>query len=142
MVIRRIASLLLVLAAVPAASAAGATHEKGAAPLEISHGSRVRLADYLVPGKTTVFDFYSRYCPTCMSLKPGIERLHSARAGVAVVFIDINRPGCKGIDWHSPVSKQYDVPSNGTPLFRVYGPDGKLQAERKPAFRLVTGRLN
>jgi hypothetical protein len=54
--------------------------------------------------------------------------------------VDINRPGAKGIDWDSPVSLQYNLPS--TPQFKVYGPDGKLQSEGKHAYALVTGWLN
>jgi thiol-disulfide isomerase/thioredoxin len=121
-------------------SAADGGREKGAAPLEIAYGAKVKLADYLVPGKTTVFDFYSTYCPTCMGLKPGIERLHAERTDIAIVFVNINRPGFKGIDWDSPVSRQYKLPS--TPQFKVYGPDGRLQAEGKPAYQLVTSWLH
>jgi hypothetical protein len=51
------------------------------------------------------------------------------------VFVDINRPGVKGIDWDSPVSLQFNLPS--TPQFKIYGPDGKLQAEGRPAYDLV-----
>jgi thiol-disulfide isomerase/thioredoxin len=121
----------------PLALAATDAPAKGAAPIEISHGSRVKIAKFLVAGKTTVFDFYSAYCPVCMELKPGVEKLHRSRDDIAVVFVDINRPGFKGIDWDSPVSKQYNLPS--TPQFKVYGPDGRLRAEGKPAYDLVTG---
>jgi thiol-disulfide isomerase/thioredoxin len=114
-----------------------AHHDKQERPAEISFGSRVKLADYLVPGKTTIFDFYSTYCPTCMSMKPSIERLHATRDDIAVVLVNINRPGFKGIDWDSPVSKQYGL--DYTPQFKVYGPGGKLVAEGKPAYTLVTG---
>jgi thiol-disulfide isomerase/thioredoxin len=123
--------------AAPLSARADANHEKGAAPLEISFGNKVKLADYLVPGKTTVFDFYSTYCPVCMSIKPGMEKLHATRDDLSIVLVNINRPGFKGIDWSSPVSKQYDLPS--TPQLKVYGPDGKLVAEGKPAYTLVTG---
>src|SRR5580658_6283198 len=88
-----------------------AQHAKQEKPVEISFGSPVKLADYLVPGKTTVFDFYSTYCPTCMALKPAIEQLHASRDDIAVVLVNINRPGFKGIDWDSPVSKQFELPS-------------------------------
>jgi thiol-disulfide isomerase/thioredoxin len=117
-----------------------AQHAKQEKPAEISFGARVKLSDYLVPGKTTVFDFYSTYCPTCMALKPGIERLHATREDIAVVLVNINRPGFRGIDWDSPVSKQYDLPS--TPQFKVYDPEGKLEAEGKPAYKMVTGWIN
>jgi len=35
------------------------SHSKGAKPAHISGGQEFKLTDYLVPGKTTVFDFYS-----------------------------------------------------------------------------------
>ena len=54
-----------------------------------------------------------------------------------VVKVDINRPDVRGIDWGSPVAKQYGMQS--IPHFKVFGPDGKLQAEGKPARELVTG---
>jgi thiol-disulfide isomerase/thioredoxin len=82
-----------------------------------------------------VFDFYGEYCPTCHALSPSLKKLHGDRGDLALVFVDINRPGVKGIDWDSPVSLQYDLPS--TPQFKVYGPDGKLEAEGKAAYDLI-----
>jgi thiol-disulfide isomerase/thioredoxin len=133
---RRILSVLLLVAA-PVLLSAAAIHEKGLKPLVISNGQKVNLGDYLVPGKTTVFDFYSEYCPTCQSIAPGIEKLHESRGDIAVVLVNINRPGVKSIDWDSPVSKQYDLPS--TPQLKVYDPDGKLVAEGRAAYQMVTG---
>lgn len=124
----------------PERAPAGGVHEKGSAPLVISNGEKVKLAHYLVTGKATIFDFYSEYCPTCKALTPSLEKLHATHADVAVVMVNINRPGFKGIDWDSPVSKQYDLPS--TPQFKVYGPDGKLMAEGPSAFELVKKWIN
>ncbi len=132
----RFAWLLLLLAGTAALPAAE-VHEKGTMPLVISNGQKVKLADYLVPGKTTVFDFYSEFCPTCRAIAGDMEKLHRGREDVAVVLVNINRPGMKVIDWHSPVSKQFDLP--GTPHLKVFGPDGRLVAEGKPAYVLVTG---
>jgi thiol-disulfide isomerase/thioredoxin len=132
----RVLAFLLFLAA-PALLPAAEVHDKGTKPIEISHGQKVKLADYLVPGKTTVFDFYSEYCPTCRSIAGSMEKLHGDRGDIAVVLVNINRPGFKGIDWQSPVSRQYDLPS--TPQLKVFGPDGKLVAEGKPAYQMVTG---
>jgi thiol-disulfide isomerase/thioredoxin len=95
----------------------------------------VKLSDYLVPGKTTVFDFYSEYCPTCRALAPSLKKLHASRDDVALVLVDINRPGVKGIDWDSPVSIQFDLPS--TPQFKVYAPDGTLEAEGPAAYEMI-----
>ncbi|MEO6005872.1 MAG: thioredoxin family protein [Opitutus sp.] len=116
-------------------SFADATRTKAAKPEHISYGKEVKITDYLVPGKTTVFDFTSQYCPPCRAVAPLLEKLHETRADVAVVKVDINRPEIKGIDWDSPVARQYRLES--VPNFKVYGPDGKLVAEGKPASKLV-----
>jgi thiol-disulfide isomerase/thioredoxin len=134
-----IALLLAALLAIPLAALAGDNQTKGAKPAHISQGQEVQLADYLVPGKTTVFDFYSEYCPPCRAIAPRLEELHMARADIVVVKVDINRPGVKGIDWKSPVARQYKLES--IPHFKVYDPDGKLQAEGDEAYDLVTSWL-
>jgi len=119
------------------------TKEKPAKPLHIARGETVKLADYAAAGKTTVFDFYSEYCGPCVRMSPALEKLHATRADVVVVKVDINRPGLKGIDWKSPVAKQFDLHS--IPHFKVYGPDGKLIAEDGPnsakAREMVTAML-
>jgi thiol-disulfide isomerase/thioredoxin len=132
----RMVAFLLLFAA-PLFLLAAEIHEKGLKPAIISNGQKVTLADYLVPGKITVFDFYSEYCPTCRSIAGGMEKLHASRPDIAVVLVNINRPGVKGIDWQSPVAKQYDLPS--TPQLKVFGPDGKPVAEGKDAYKMVTG---
>ena len=136
---RGLAFAVLLLLAAPLLLRAAEVHEKGLRPLVISNGQKVRLADYLVPGKTTVFDFYSEFCPSCRAIAADIEKLHEGRADIAVVLVNVNRPGVKGIDWKSPVCAQYDLPSCGTPQLRVYGPDGRLVAQGKPAYQMVTG---
>lgn len=108
---------------------------KGAEPREISMGQEVKLTDYLVPGKITIFDFYSHYCPPCMAEAPRVKKLHETRADVAVVEVDVNRPGVKGIDWSSPVVKEFQLDS--IPHFKVFNPDGKLMAEGDDARLLV-----
>jgi len=133
--------LLCVLAfaalALNAQSLRAETRAKPATPERIAHGQEVNLADYLIPGKTVVFDFTSEFCPPCRAISPHLDKLHASRADVVVVKVDINRPDVRGIDWGSPVAKQYDMKS--IPYFKVYGPDGTLQAEGKPARELVTG---
>ncbi|MBI2516597.1 MAG: thioredoxin family protein [Opitutae bacterium] len=114
----------------PLAARAAAT--KGAEPLVISHGASVNLADYLVPGKTTVVDFTSKYCGPCQYYNEPLHRLHQERADIAVVKVDINRSEVKGIDWKSPVATQFELHS--IPHFKVFGPDGKLIAEDKIVF--------
>lgn len=140
------ASTLVLVAPVAhaAATAETATSAKPAKPAHISKGQPVKLADYLVPGKTVVFDFYSDFCGPCVQVAPMLEKLHQARADVVVVKVDINRPGIKSIDWKSPVAQQFGLHS--IPHFKVYGPDGKLKAEDGPtsdkARRMVMAMLN
>jgi len=122
---RKLTSLLLTLWLLGVVSTAAAT--KGPEPLRISLGETISLADYAVPGMTTVFDFTSEYCPPCRAYDKPLELLHQRKADVAVVKVDINRPGVTRIDWQSPVARQYGLRS--IPHFKVYGPDGKLLAE-------------
>ncbi len=119
-------SLLAFLASL-ALSVAVFSATKGAEPAHISQGQKVDLADHMVPGKTTVFDFTSKYCGPCQAYNEPLAKLHTQRADVAVVKVDINRPEAKKIDWQSPVARQYGM--NGLPHFKVYGPDGKLIVE-------------
>lgn len=126
------AALFAVASLTPVAFAAA---EKGPKPLKISHGEEVKLADYAVPGKTTVFDFTSEFCPPCRAISPKLDALHAKRDDVAVVKVDINRPDVKGIDWKSPVAQQYKLRS--IPHFKVFGPDGKLKAEGDSAREMV-----
>lgn len=133
-----VVSLLVCSAGVSLAFAADA-RTKAEKPEKISHGAEVKITDYLVPGKTMIFDFTSEYCPPCRAIAPKLDALHASRDDVAVVKVDINRPEHKGIDWKSPVAQQYGMQS--IPYFKVYGPDGKLVAEGKEASKLVSGML-
>jgi len=129
------APLALAIALAPFASFAGGTKEKGEKPLKISHGQEVQIAEYVVEGKTTIFDFTSKFCPPCERISPMLDKLHADRADVVVVKVDINRPDVRGIDWKSPVARQYEL--NSIPHFKVYGPDGKLQVEGDAAYEVV-----
>jgi thiol-disulfide isomerase/thioredoxin len=126
--------LLCALALATSVLAAG-THVKGEKPLRIAQGEPVNLADFLVPGKVTVFDFTSEYCPPCRGYAEPLLLLHQKRTDVAVVKVDINRSEVHRIDWDSPVAKQYGLHS--IPHFKVYGPDGKLLAEDTTDARLA-----
>jgi thiol-disulfide isomerase/thioredoxin len=126
---RRLVATLIACTLIPALALA-ALVAKPAKPLHISEGKEVKLEDYLVKGKTTIFDFYSVYCPPCMAIAPQVEKLHTTRDDIVVIKVDVNRPGVKKIDWDSPVVAQYHLQS--IPHFKVYGPDGKLRVEDGP----------
>ena len=138
--------LLSVLCSLSLATAALAdgTHAKGPKPLSISQGAAVSLADFLVPGKVTIFDFTSEYCPPCRAYAEPLYILHANSPGIVVVKIDINRPEIHRIDWDSPVAREFDLHS--IPHFKVYGPDGRLVAEDttddRPARALVNKWLS
>ena len=91
-------------------------------PIRIAQGQPVDLAEWAVEGKITVFDFMSDYCPPCVQIAPWLDRLHAEREDVVVVKIDVNRPDVRGIDWQSPVLRQYGI--NSIPHFKIYGADG------------------
>lgn len=129
--------LLLAVLAVPFASAEPG--KKGPKPDRIAHGERVDIKEYLVPGKTTVINFTSAYCPPCQRISPMLDELHARRDDVAVVKVDINRPDVQGIDWKSPVVAQYELRS--VPGFKVFDGKGALIAEGEAAAEMVIGWL-
>ena len=98
-------------------------------------GQRIDIDDLVVKGKTTVIDFFSEYCGPCMHMSPLLEELDKQRDDLVVVKVDINRPGVVGIDWNSPVAKQFHLQS--IPHFKIYGPDGKLQLEGDAAYEKI-----
>jgi len=101
----------------------------------IGHGEQVNVTDHLVAGKTNIVDFFSEYCGPCRQISPLLEKLAHSRDDVVIIKVDINRPGVQGIDWNSPVAQQYGLRS--VPNFKVYGPDGRLQAEGEAAYEWV-----
>jgi len=112
-------------------------HTKGEKPLSISQGQKVELADFLVTGRTTIFDFTSEYCPPCREYAEPLLALHQRGTNLAVVKVDINRPEYHQIDWDSPVARQYTLSDKGLPYFKIYGPDGKLMFEGPEARQQV-----
>jgi len=119
-------------AAEESAEPSPAQHE---VPVGISHGEEIDLKDHLVRGQITIFDFFSQYCPPCREVAPLLEQLDQKRPDVTVVKVDINRPDVIGIDWQSPVAQQYEIHS--VPHFKVYAPDGTLQAEGPAGYAVV-----
>lgn len=106
----------------------------------IGHGAEINLKDHLVSGKTVIFDFFSEFCPPCRKISPLLARLDTKRDDLVVVKIDINRKGVTGIDWGSPVARQYNLQS--IPHFKIYSPEGKLIAEDEDAFNQVLSLLD
>jgi len=130
-------------AAAPASSggstSSSSSYHKNPTPDRIAHGQEVDILTHVVPGKTTIFDFTSEYCPPCRAIAPYLHKLHAERADIVVVEVDLNRPGVSGIDWASPVARQYGM--NSIPAYKIYGPNGKLMADGDEASRQVRALL-
>ena len=95
-------------------------------------GQEIDIKGFIQTGQTTIFDFYSEYCPPCRRISPLLKQLDSQRQDIVVHKVDINRPGVRGIDWASPVTRQYNLSS--VPHFKVYDSSGELKSEGQEAY--------
>lgn len=98
-------------------------------------GMPVDINKYLAAGKYTIIDFWSPFCPPCIMIKPHVERLAAVRKDIAVREVNINRKDVRGIDWGSPVARQYELQS--VPQFKIFGPDQRIVAEKEEATKMV-----
>ncbi len=103
-------------------------------------GEEIDIEKLLQPGKTTIFDFYSEYCPPCRRISPALAKLDAMRKDIVVVKININRKGVQGIDWNSPVARQYALRS--IPHFIIYDSTGYRTHEGDEAYQQVTNLLS
>lgn len=102
-------------------------------------GSEVHLADYVQADQITIFDFYSKYCPPCLKISPFLKELDEKRDDIIVFKIDINRNNVRGIDFRSPVSKQYGL--KFVPHFVIYNKVGEQTLNGRPAYNRVMQML-
>jgi thiol-disulfide isomerase/thioredoxin len=103
-------------------------------------GEPINLRPYIVGGRYTVFDFGSEYCPPCRATAAQFKVLaQKYPKHYAFRRIDINRPGIVGIDWTSPLARQYGLQS--IPHLVVYGPDERLIAEGDAAEKWMADDL-
>ncbi|MBM4272880.1 MAG: thioredoxin family protein [Deltaproteobacteria bacterium] len=96
-------------------------------------GETLDLNSLAAPGRITMVEFYSPYCPPCLSLAPLLEQLAARRSDLSIRKVNINRPEIKGIDWKSPLVRQYSIRS--VPYFVIFDPKGKVAAHGKAATR-------
>lgn len=99
----------------------------------------VYLKEMIVNGETNIVDLYSDYCPPCVQIAPYLKMLDARREDISWVKIDINRSGVTGIDWRSPVARQFKLKS--VPHFIVVSPSGKLKFQGKKAYKFVLNQL-
>lgn len=102
-------------------------------------GQLYTVTDFLARGKVNVVVFTSSACPYSKALEPNLATLASRRSDLAVGRLEIDRPDVKGIDWQSPLARQYELRS--VPAFKVYDSAGKLQAEGETARKMVARML-
>ncbi|HQF39316.1 MAG TPA: VWA domain-containing protein [Opitutaceae bacterium] len=112
-----------------AAVAAVVAGAKPAEPPVIGNGERVEIAQHLVRGRITVFvvtnltgSFGAQFHDEC-------RQVHAQRDDVAVVFVEINRPGIKWMDGDSPAAAQFDVKTHGIPRVILYDAAGQPMPE-------------
>jgi thiol-disulfide isomerase/thioredoxin len=99
---------------------------------ELAHGQTIDIDSLACPGKITVVDFSSDYCAPCVQLAMFLIKTSKAYPQrYAIRRVNINRPGVTGIDWQSPVSRQYRLES--LPKIVVY--DNKVKVAEGSAAR-------
>jgi thioredoxin 1 len=98
-------------------------------------GQTIDVKQFVKPGQTTIIDFYSRSCPPCMKLAPMLDAMAAKRPKTQVVKLNIDRPGSQGIDFDSPLAKQYNI--SGIPHMMVFDESGKLKAQGREALNMV-----
>ncbi len=102
-------------------------------------GAELVIEDYLQKGKTNIVDFYSEYCPPCRKISPLLRKLGRKRPDLAILQFDINRKGVKGIDFFSPLARQYGL--NSVPNFLIYDREGNLIKQGDAAYSEVVAML-
>jgi hypothetical protein len=102
-------------------------------------GEVFNVAEYLVEGKLNIVEFQSGACPICRALAPKLAALAGQKGELALGLVSIDRPASQGIDWQSPIARQYELRS--VPQFKIYDLTGKLVAEGEPARKMVAGLL-
>jgi thioredoxin 1 len=102
-------------------------------------GDEIDIEDFVQRGNTTIFDFYSEFCGPCRRISPLLKRLDMERDDIVVLKVDINREGTRGIDWRSPVARQYQLRS--VPHFVIYDASGTRTHEGQVAYGKVLDML-
>jgi thiol-disulfide isomerase/thioredoxin len=94
-------------------------------------GAEFDIVSYLQKGKINIVDFYSDYCPPCRQISPLLKKLDKQRQDLVVLAVDINRKEVKGIDFLSPLARQYNL--QFVPYFRIYDGEGNLTNQGQEA---------
>lgn len=117
-------------------------------------GNKIRLSDFVKPGKYTLIDFWAGWCPYCVRELPELARLRRifADKGFDIVGVAVreepaktkNMVDKKGIDWPVIYNTQmipYDIYGFvGIPHHILVGPDGKI-ISRGESVEQIASRL-
>ena len=98
-------------------------------------GLPFEVSETLARGQITVVEFASRSCSSCRNLEEKLSQLQSASPKLAIRRVEIDRLGSQGVDWQSPLVRQYNLSS--VPHFKIYDATGKLISEGEPARKQV-----
>jgi thiol-disulfide isomerase/thioredoxin len=99
---------------------------------ELAHGRVIDIDGLACAGKVTVVDFSSDYCAPCVDLAMFlIQTSKTYPERYAIRRVNINRPGFNGIDYQSPVSRQYGI--GALPRMVIY--DNKVKVAEGDAAR-------
>lgn len=77
----------------------------------------------VVPGKTTLVEYFSDHCSACSKTRPFLESVASSRGDLAVRLLNIDRPGMTEIDFESPLA--YQAGLHSVPYYEIYDSNGK-----------------
>lgn len=98
-------------------------------------GMTYNIKKDIVPGKIVIFDFYSKYCGPCVRIAPLLVKLDRKRADIVVRKLNIDRKGAKGMDFRSPLARQYKL--RFIPYFIIFNKKGQVTHNGQNATRRV-----
>lgn len=107
-------------------ASSGSAYKKGTLIDANGPGEPVNLESLLPENGTSILYFHSNYCPHCLTFLRLLNMLAVRKPELLIFKIELDRPGAKDIDFHSPVGEEFDVHS--VPRFIVY--EGKKERAR------------
>ena len=90
-------------------------------------GERVKIKRFVEPGKITIIEVGSRYCPDCLKSAPLLDELKAKNPDFKIVHLSINQKGVEGVQKNSPLRKE--CAAHYVPHFIVFDKTGKKIAE-------------
>lgn len=99
-------------------------------------GQEFDLRPFLKPKQTTYVYFHSEYCPPCKALMPRYEMLAmKAKPDTRFYTIDVNRPGVEGIDFMSPLARQFQI--SAIPFILVFDGENLVASGEEGVYKVI-----